>query len=127
MTDKRYSLEDSAAPGAPRVPIHNMEQQQQLPTDPTPNTTKSNISRSKTVRNLGSAGSKMRGLFGVGGGKKKEKERRMTTSSTDENGFMTRPILSTSASYGPGSELQAQAQAQSAIKGKIYKRGLIYA
>lgn len=124
MTDntnnKRYSVEEQLQQqgAAPRVPVHNMEQNIVDPTPTKSNNNSNNLNRSKTVRaNLGSAGSKMRGLFGGGGNKnKKEKERRMTTSATDENGFMTRPILSSSVSYGPGSEFQ---QAQNMIKGKL--------
>lgn len=102
---KRQSLEELG----PRVPTHEMNNQ---PLDISPTPSKS-IHRSKTVRNLNSAGSKMRGLF-----KSKNKEvpptsnRRMTTS--DENGFITRPILSTSASYGPGTEHHQKGNLQSA-------------
>lgn len=100
--NKRYSLEESG----PRVLSHDMNHP---PLDISPTPSKS-IHRSKTVRNLNSAGSKMRGLF-----KSKNKDsapppttsnRRMTTS--DENGFVTRPTLATSASYGPGTEQQHQ-------------------
>lgn len=101
MTDiNRYSMEETA----PKVPLHdNNNNAPPLDISPTPS---KSIHRSKTVRNLNSAGNKMRGLF-----KTKNKEssnittsgtRRMTT--TDENGFITRPILSTSVSYGPGNE-----------------------
>lgn len=83
---KRQSLEETG----PRVPVH-----EELDISPTPS---KSVHRSKTVRNLG----KVRGFF-----KPKNKEstppptqaRRMTTNA-DENGFVTRPVLSTSVSYG---------------------------
>ena len=100
MTDfKRYSLEDSA----PQPPVHDNNQTPPiLDISPTPS---KSIHRSKTVRNLNSAGNKMKGLF-----KTKNKDTNNANKSknpvtiTDENGFMTRPILSSSVSYGPGTE-----------------------
>lgn len=99
MTDiNRYSLEDSAA--APQVPAHNIAQAPSMDISPTPS---KSIQRSKTVRNLNSAGNKMKGLF-----KSKNKDSNNTQTikkvTSDENGFITRPILSSSASYGPGSD-----------------------
>lgn len=70
----------------PQIPTH---ESQPLDISPTPS---KSIHRSKTVRNLNSAGNKMKGFFG----KKKESK-----SKTEENAMPARPVLSTSASYGP--------------------------
>lgn len=108
MTDiKPNSIDETA----PKVPVHE-NNNTALPLDISPTPSKS-VHRSKTVRNLNSAGNKMRGLF-----KSKNKEssnlptsnRRMTT--TDDNGFISRPILSTSVSYSPGSENTTQHHGQ---------------
>lgn len=93
MTEfKRYSLEDSA----PQVPLHE-QTNQSLDISPTPS---KSIHRSKTVRNINSAGNKMKNLF-KSKNNTKENNKQITT---DENGFITRPILSSSASYGPGND-----------------------
>lgn len=105
MTDiNRYSLEDSAAP---QLPEHNSSAQPpNMDISPTPS---KSIQRSKTVRNLNSAGNKMKGFFKSKNNKESSNNSDKQTNSkevvtTDQNGFMTRPILSSSASYGPGSE-----------------------
>ncbi|ORZ16388.1 hypothetical protein BCR42DRAFT_414941 [Absidia repens] len=61
---------------------------------PPPSTSKS-IQRSKTVRNLGSAGNKMRGLF------KKQNKDASTPPSTGKNGISpaSRPAMTTSTSF----------------------------
>ncbi|KAI7900244.1 uncharacterized protein BX663DRAFT_518010, partial [Cokeromyces recurvatus] len=100
MTDiRKYSLEEQ----------QQQQQQQQLKAPPpqvpahetpsfeiSPVSSKSTVQRSKTVRNLNSAGSKMRGLF-----KSKKESANSHKKSNDDNNLLTRPILSTSASYGP--------------------------
>lgn len=100
----RYSLEDQQ-----QQQTYSAQQQQQPPQVPSheafdisPTPSKS-VHRSKTVRNLNSAGSKMRGLFKTKNTKNKESSTSSNSSGDDNTGFLTRPILSTSASYGPTS------------------------
>lgn len=90
---KPYSAQQQQQP--PQVPSHE-------PFDISPTPSKS-VHRSKTVRNLNSAGSKMRGLFKTKNTKNKESSTSSNSSGDDNTGFMTRPILATSASYGPTS------------------------
>lgn len=91
----RYSLEDQQQQQPPQVPSHEA-----FDISPTPS---KSVHRSKTVRNLNSAGSKMRGLFKTKNTKNKESSTSSNSSGDDNTGFLTRPILSTSASYGPAS------------------------
>lgn len=86
MTDTNRQISEERQQTPPQIPNH---EPQPLNISPTPS---KSIHRSKTVRNLNSAGNKMKGFFG----KKKE-----TKSKTDENPIPARPALSTSASYGP--------------------------
>lgn len=106
----RYSLEDQQQQQQQQPYPAQQQQQQQPPQVPShepfdisPTPSKS-VHRSKTVRNLNSAGSKMRGLFKTKNSKNKESSTSSNSSGDDNNtGFMTRPILATSASYGPTS------------------------
>jgi hypothetical protein len=76
---ERYSFEDQLPP---RIPLH------ESPILEKP------INRSKTVRNLNSAGNKMKGLFN----KKKDGK-----PKSEDSIVVTRPGFSNSASYGPSS------------------------
>ncbi|KAI8975315.1 hypothetical protein BDF20DRAFT_877948 [Mycotypha africana] len=90
----------------PQIPAH--EEQINL-NDIAPQPSKSSLHRSKTVRNLGSAGSKMRGLFKSS---KKDKKASIIALPTQSTGDLTasngnnsnhRPGLTSSASYGSNS------------------------
>jgi hypothetical protein len=101
MTEvKRYSLEDQQQPIIeqqpipPQVPIH---EQQLSVISPTPST--SEVKRSKTVRNKLTGG--MKGFFNKNNKNKDNKNTRANRSMTiEENGYVSRPVLSSSASYG---------------------------